>query len=147
MTKRISIWLTDEEEALLVARRPDLKPHELATLLLCKWLGSEVGDKKKAQRKFLAEHEAVTRAEQFRGGRDYSLRDRLAELLREADGPLSTTELREALGLKKGPHTELSDWPSLFRKVPPPARALENRKRGRQPIFWELVDPSNPISS
>jgi hypothetical protein len=135
MTKTVTIYLLDSEHEELrkKAEERSIKPHDLVTLLACRFLGREFWD----QELFLIDHEIDTRTEGFTKELSPTVLQ-LMEILEER-GPTSTPELMKATGRTSSVAlwNTLDSHPEIFVKVQAPRGT--KKKRGRQPTWWMTI--------
>lgn len=136
MATRLIAWLTDEEAQLYreKCKEVGIEYSQLVTLVLCKFLGADIPKKKSKREDWLLDHEIRTR-EEFSAHNQTT--DRIRDVLREADKPLSTKEITQLMGWKTSASMKerLKDMPDV-QEVPVPE---DYKKRGARPKFWMLI--------
>lgn len=139
MTKRVSIWITDEDFDALRLRAGDrVRPHELATAMVCRALGRDVPKlRSKGLKTWVIRYEIQTRTELSSRPRSSDTLERVRAILSRAEGPMSTREIWTALGWK-GAYSliELMVNSGEIGEVPPPEN--RPRRRGRPSRYWAL---------
>jgi hypothetical protein len=137
MTRRIVIWLTDEQNERLTkkAQALEVNNHEVVTLATLLVLGESIPKKVRKRQIFLLEHELKTRQEKF--SRDpNSAYSRVLAIL-EDEAPLSTPEIIKLSGKDlSAVYRVLNEHPEVFTRVSPP-KSLKKQK-GRPAIWWGL---------
>lgn len=141
MVNKVTIWLTDDHGRELKERasKMEFKPHELSTLLILKYLGEDVPDKKNKRIRFLLSYEIKTRKELAQRGPETPRRIRA---LLEAGGERMTTkEIQLGLGWRSlGSLSEILSTLEGVVECEPPKGYM--KRRGRQPMWWKLKDPN-----